>query len=312
MMLRRLLLVLLLAVLASHATAQSTAEPGMSTVVEALEVVAKAPGPAMWRVSRNGSEVVIMGTVSPVAHSLAWDDRRLRRNLTGARQMLVPSRPVGGAKAMLSYALGDRSKIRVGGTSTLAARLPTDLAAKFSAAAGAAHQQLSKYDRWKPAAAGIMLLGDFDKAAGLSRGKPIITITRLAQSMKIPVKAAGKVDVAKVLGDGTRLDDAQNIACLAVAAEQVYRLAGAPGELGQAWAVGDLRAVQRLYTPRIADQCPLQNPLLDNEIAASVSVVQGALQTPGHSVALIDMSLLLRPGGVLDRLSADGNQIDTP
>jgi hypothetical protein len=312
MVVRRLTLALLLAALVAPVHAQAPAEPEISTVVEALEVVAKAPGPAMWRVSRGDSQVVIMGTVSPVAHLLAWDDRRLRRNLTGARQLLVPSRPVGSAKAMLDYALGDRGKIRVAGKTTLEDRLPPDLAARFAGAVAASHQPLSKYDRWKPAAAGVMLLGDFDRAAGLSRGKPIITVTRLAQTMKVPVTAAGKVDIAKVLGDGARLNDAQNIACLAVAVEQVGRLAGAPGELGKAWAAGDLRAVQRLYTPRIPDQCPLLNPVLDKEVAASADLVEDALKTPGRSVALIDMSLLLRPGGVLDRLSEAGDQIDTP
>ena len=34
--------------------------------------------------------------------------------------------------------------------------------------------------------------------------------------------------------------------------------------------------------------------------------VSAALAAPGRSVALIDLSLLLRPGGVLDRLAAQG------
>ena len=317
MITRRFTLVLLLAApllagMAAPVRAQPPADPDMSTVVEALEVVARPPGPALWRVRRGDSEVVIMGTVSPVAHLLSWDDRWLRRSLTGARQLLVPSRPVGSARAMFDYALGDRGKIRVDGKSALKDRLPPDLAARFAGAVTASHQPLAKYDRWKPAAAGVMLLGDFDKAAGLSRGKPIITVTRLAATMKVPVKAAGKVDIATVLKDGARLNDAQNIACLAVAVEQVDRLAGAPGELGKAWAVGDLRAVQRLYTPRTPDQCPLLNPVLDKEVAATTALVEQTLNTPGRSVALVDMSLLLRPGGVLDRLSAAGDQVDTP
>ena len=97
-----------------------------------------------------------------------------------------------------------------------------------------------------------------------------------------------------------------------MAVEQVERLAGAPGELGKAWAAGNLRAVQRLYTPRTPEQCPLLSPVLDKEVAASAALVEDALKTPGRSVAVIDMSLLLRPGGVLDRLSEAGDQIDTP
>ena len=308
---RPLLLALLLAVLAAPARAQAP-EPELSPLVEGLEVVAKAPGPALWRVSRGDSQVVILGTVSPVLHQLTWDDARLRRNLTGARQLLVPSRPTGGAKAILAFALRDRARLRVDADQPLSRRLPPTLAARFAADAAAARQPVSKYDRWKPTAAGLMLLNDFDKAAGLSRGKPIITVTRLAGKMRVPVKSAGRLDVADVLKDGTKLDDAQNLACLTVLLEQLERLAGAPGELGRAWANADLRAVNRLYTPRGGADCPLLDPLLDREVGETAALVEQALKTPGRSVAVVDMSLLLRPGGVLDRLSAAGARVDTP
>ena len=44
----------------------ATGQPeGDSTLVEELEIVIRAPGPAMWRVTRGGSEVVILGGYSP-------------------------------------------------------------------------------------------------------------------------------------------------------------------------------------------------------------------------------------------------------
>ena len=308
---RPFLLALLLAVLAAPARAQAP-EPEMSPLIEGLEVVARAPGPALWRVSRGDSQVVILGTVSPVLHQLTWDDRRLRRNLTGARQLLVPSRPVGAAKALVTFTVRDRARLRVDADTPLSKQLPPALAARFATDAAVAHQPVSKYERWKPTAAGLMLLRDFDEAAGLSRGKPIITVTRMAGAMRVPVKAAGKFDVASVLKDGTKLNDADNLACLAVLLEQLERLARAPGELGRAWANADLRAVNRLYTPRGTEQCPLLNPLLDREVAETAALVEQALKTPGRSVAVIDMSLLLRPGGVLDRLDDAGAKVDTP
>ena len=306
---RPFILLVTLLLLAAPARAQAP-DPALSPVVEGLEVVAKAPGPALWRVSRGDSQVIVMGTVSPVLHQLTWDDKRLRRHLTGARQLLVPSRVTGGAKAALTFAVRDRARLRE--DTPLSKRLPPALAARFATDAAVARQPASKYDRWKPTAAGLMLLRDFDEAAGLSRGKPIITVTRMAGKMRVPVKSAGRLDVASVLKDGTRLDDAENLACLAVLLEQLERLAGAPGELGRAWANADLRAVNRLYTPRGQEQCPLLNPLLDREVAETTALVEQALKVPGRSVAVIDMSLLLRPGGVLDRLDDAGARVDTP
>ena len=305
------MLVMVLGTLAAPVRAQ-VPEPEMSPLVAGLEVIAKTPGPALWRISRGDSKVVVLGTVSPILHQLTWNAAPLRRQLTGARQLLVPSRPTGMAKAMLAFTFRDRARLRVDTDSPLSQRLPPEMAARFAADAAAVHQPMSKYDRWKPTLAGLMLLDDFDKAAGLSRGKPIITVTRLAGKMGVPVMSAGKVDVAAVLKDGTKLSDTQQIACLATLLEQLERLAGAPGALGRAWAKADLRAVNRLYTPRVLQDCPLLKPLLDRAVDETAALVERALQSPGRSVAVIDMSLLLRPEGVLDRLSAAGARVDAP
>src|SRR5689334_1733469 len=76
--------------------ARAQDDPSLSPLVEALEVIAKPPGPALWRVSRGDSEVVIVGTVSPIAHQQAWDSRRVERALTGARLLLTPPKTKAG------------------------------------------------------------------------------------------------------------------------------------------------------------------------------------------------------------------------
>jgi hypothetical protein len=304
---RLLALCLLLATAPIPAVAQ---EAELSPLIEALEVVAKPPGPAMWRVRRGESEVVILGIVAPVPHLLTWDDRRLRRAITGASAVLIPARPTGGGKALLSYMFGGAGRLK--SSAPLAGRLPADLAQRFTAAAAAAHQPMKRYDAWKPVVAGVTLMGDFDEAAGLSRAKPVSTVVRLAKTLRAPVKTAGTVDVAKLMTEGGRLDDAQNIACLAVALDDVERLAAAPGQLGEAWAKADLRAVDRLYTPQTDAVCPLLNPLLDRQIADTATQLGQALGRPGRTVALVDLTLLLKPGGVLDRLAATGAAVDTP
>jgi len=322
MILRALLFCLSTLVLLGPATARAQSavpvltDPALSPLVEALEVVARPPGPALWRVSRGDAEVVILGTISPFPHAQTWDDRRLRRNLTGARQLLAPARLSGGGRALFAYAFGERSRLRAPADAPLETRLPPELAARFAGAAKAALQSPDKYDRWKPAAAGFLLMADFDEAAGLSRAKPANTVTRLARSLKIPVRPAGKLDLPDLMRGFGRLDDAQHLACLDVALEQVERLAGAPGELGRAWANADLRTMNRLYNARTAGTCPLLNPVIDRQVAETSALLDQALNAPGRTVAMVDMSLLLQPGGVLDRLAATGpsgtTRVDTP
>ena len=160
-MIRSRIAAALLAGLALCAPASAQEEdPALSPLVEALEVVAKPPGPALWRVSQGQSEVVIVGTVSPIAHQQTWDSRRVEKALAGARLVLTPAEPKTGPIVLAALLLRDAPRLRVAAGSTLESRLPPAVAGRFAADREVARQKADRYDRWKPGAAGFMLLGD--------------------------------------------------------------------------------------------------------------------------------------------------------
>ena len=305
----------LLSCLALSAPARAQDET-LSPLVEALEVVAKPPGPALWRVTRGASEVVIVGTVSPIAHQQDWDSRRVARALTGARLLLTPARPRTGPVVLAALLLRDAPRLRVGDGSTLNQRLPPALAGRFEADREVARQKAGRYDRWKAGAAGFMLLGDYDKAAGLSRAKPAQTIERMAKRAGVKTRPMGEVDLGPLIKQAGKLDDDAHEICLQVALGELERLASDPRAIGRAWATGDLRTLNRVYRPSAIEPCLSQTTagpaLLAKQVAAASDAVQAALQTPGKTVALIDLSLLLRPGGVLDRVAAQGAAVTAP
>jgi hypothetical protein len=302
-------------VLAAPARAQDP-DPSLSPLVEALEVVAKPPGPALWRVSKGGSEVVIVGTVSPIAHQQTWDNRRVARALTGAKILLTPSRPKTGPVVLAALLLRDAPRLRVTNGSTLESRLSPDLAQRFASDRQVARQKADRYDRWKPGVAGFMLLGDYDEAAGLSRAKPAQTIEQMAKKSGLKTKAMGSVDLGPLIKQAGKLDDAGHQLCLTVALGELERLAPDPRAIGRAWATGDLRTLARIYRPSALEPCLLQvasgPAMLNGQIDRASAAVSDALRTPGRSVALIDLSLLLRPGGVLDRLASQGATVTAP
>lgn len=305
----------LLSCLALGAPARAQDE-ALSPMVEALEVVAKPPGPALWRVTRGASEVVIVGTVSPIAHQQTWDSRRVERALSGARLLLTPARPRTGPIVLAALLLRDAPRLKAGDGSTLASRLPPALAARFEADRQVARQPAGKYDKWKPGAAGFILLGDYDKAAGLSRAKPAQTIERMARKAGVKARPMGDVDLGPLIKQAGKLDDNAHQICLQVALGEIERLAPDPRAIGRAWAGGDLRALNRIYQPSAIEPCLSQTSagpaLLAKQIAFATGAVDQALKTPGKTVALIDLSLLLRPGGVLDRIAAQGADVTAP
>ena len=315
-MIRMPLITALLASVCLATAARAQDDPALSPLVEALEVVAKPPGPALWRVTRGDSEVVIVGTVSPIAHQQEWDSRRVERALSDAKLLLTPSKAKTGPLVLAALLLRDAPRLRVSDGSALESRLPPALAARFAADRQVARQKANRYDKWKPGVAGFMLLGDYDKAAGLSRAKPAQTIERMAKQAKVKTRPMNEVELGPLIKQAGKLDDTAHQVCLEVALSELERQAPDPRAIGRAWATGDLRTLNRIYQPSAMEPCLLQvssgPALIARQIDSATGGVSTALGSPGRTVALIDLSLLLRPGGVLDRLAAQGAMVTSP
>lgn len=287
--------------------------PDESAVVQELEVVGRPPGPAMWKVSRGGSEVTILGAVTPIPHSLVWDQRRFQRALSGANSVLLqaPFRPsVLDMVGLLVRAQALRS------SKNLEQQLQPPLLMRFVAARETAHKDARRYAKWKPAVAGFLLLSDVRRAANLSEAKPGSTVRRMAQADKVQITNVGGYKFGDIAGAFANLSDAANRACLEDALAQIDSELAHAEPAAKAWAAGDLRGVRNDYTAARMDRCLFQlrnyNQVLESTTAEWVKAVDAALAKPGKSAAVIDLRLLLRANGVLDRLKAQGAEISVP
>ena len=130
------------------------AEDGSALVAE-LEVVGRPPGPAMWRVRRGDSEVLILGAVSPLPHALAWDDARVRRAIAGARIVLEP--PVASAGLLDAPAIAI-DLVRAHALKPLVQRVPPPLYARVLDVARIAQVDPAKLSGWRAMPAGAVIL----------------------------------------------------------------------------------------------------------------------------------------------------------
>lgn len=295
--------------------APPTAPPddGTSTVVAELEVIARPPGPAMWRVKKNGSEVVILGAISPLAHQQVWDHVRVEHALAGARELLVTPPPqvkIWELPGLLFKLNGLKS-----GT-PLETRLSAPLRARFLNATRIAGQPAKRYQGDKPAAAGFRLLYDYRKAAGLSDAKPTSTVERLAKAARVPIRPLAQVRAIPMFDAFLRMSDAQQLVCLDAALADVEDEAAHAKPAGEAWARGDIAAARAYSASPALDRCALQLPtisaMLERGTTDATKSVEAALAQPGRSVAVIDLRFLTRANGILDRLKAQGAEISVP
>jgi len=286
-----------------------------SAVVEALEVQARAPGPALWRVKRGESEVVILGGVTPLPHSLAWNTIRVDRELTGAKELLTQPRPKVGVLDAPGLLL-KLGKLHNPSGQKLEAVLPPELAARFVKAREAINKPADRYAKWKPAVAGLLLLNDNRSARGLSSAKPGSTVAKLAEAKKTDVHSMGSIKIASLASSITSLTPEQNLACLAQALDQVDQENNEGPARSKAWAEGDLAAFRATKPVLPMESCLADlkgyPALLEEATKDATESMTEALQKPGRTVAVLDLNLLLRANGVLDRLRAAGAEISTP
>ena len=288
---------------------------GEGEVVAPIEVVKHLAGPALWKVTKGSSQVFILGAATPLPHLLQWDTVRLENALNGASALYLQPRPSLSALELMKLAV-DRGALQLPHGQTLETVLPASEKARFLRLMVTIHGKAETYDHWKPAIAGLYLVADYRRAAGLSEGKPATTVMHLAEDAHVPVRYVGDFHLDPYVATASKLSMADNIACFDAALDDIDQESAHAPAMAAAWAKADLKTVGATYKASLLTGCleriPSVQGLLDKGTREGVETIQMALVSPGKSVAVIDLNFLLRSGGVLDRLKIEGAQVTTP
>jgi hypothetical protein len=283
-----------------------------ATVVSELVVQAKTAGPAWWRVSHGGSTVWVMGAPSGLPRGVKWNDALLAARLTGARRLIVPPIYRAGLGDIFG-ALALRAKLKA--VAPIEPALPSDIRARFLAASALLNQRPEHYDGWKPAVAGLLMIGDFRKHAGIQETQPIAAVRSEAARKGVRVVPAASYKAMPFLksisGD---LTDAVNLACLEDSLHEIEAGSARVRSAAAAWAVGDVRGA--LTAERGYEKCLASFPEFTAEVrrnmADEAAAITQDLKTPGVSVAVIPLRGLVARDGVLAQLAARGYEVHTP
>lgn len=288
---------------------------GPASEVQTVEVVKRLKGPALWKVTKGSSQVFILGAATPLPHMLQWDTVRLENALNGADALYLEPRPTLSPLELMRLAV-NRGPLELPRGQTLETVLPPREKARFLRLMTSIHAKPATYDRWKPAVAGLLLISDWRKAAGLSEGKPGTTVMHLAEDAHVPVRSVGDFRLDPFVDTASKLSMADNIACFSAAMDDIEQESDHVPAMSAAWARGDLKTVGQTYKASLLTSCLMRIPsvekLLDRGTEEGVQTVEAALVKPGKSVAVVDLNFLLRPNGVLDRLKAQGDTITVP
>src|SRR5882724_11622259 len=285
-----------------------------------LVVTGERTGPGMWRVHRGSAQVWILGSMSPLPKGITWRSKQVEQVLDGTNQVLVQKPFDIGIARILWLLITERSVLMVTGGKRLKDVLPAELHARFAVQRAKYTGDPNKWERFRPLIAAAFLQQAAFRQVGLSTrldlGAAMRTLAKKHRVRIEEIKIAGVSDVMEAL---KTLPPATENAC--VAASLVNAESDLPRlvDRAQAWASGNVERIEKLREPAEVDAC---RAALDAGVGAAdliarmrqtwLNAIETRLQNGGVTVAVMNIDMLLEPGGVLDQIRAKGYDVDAP
>src|SRR5580692_10853455 len=289
-------------------------------VLDELVVTGERTGPGMWHVHRGTAQLWILGSMSPLPTGITWRSKQVEQVLDSANQVLVQKPFEIGIARILWLLITEHSVLMVRGGKRLKDVLPADLHARFAVQRAKYTQDSAKWERFRPLIAAAFLQQAAFHQAGLSTrldlGAAVRTLAKKHHVRIEEIKIAGVGDVMDAL---KALPPATEIACVDASLVTVERDLPRLLDRAQAWASGNIERIGKLREPAEVDAC---RAALDSGVGAAdliarirrtwVGTIEKYLQTPGVTLVVLNMDMLLEPGGLLDQLRGKGYQVDAP
>ncbi len=274
---------------------------------------AKVPGPAMWKLTRGNSTIWVLGVLEEAPLDLKWDDRRLKRTLDGARYLIAPGEARYNEDNEKTYHRASMLppvqslKDVVSSTTYLRFQQTVDSQGGLT---------VDKYAHYIPERAGAEMYEDVLLHSGIGTDVDQVPQVKAMAGTGTEIRDAFRFDGDMTGRELLRLTPAQNEACLNAYLDAVDFDRDTLPRMAHAWASGDLPTVLHLYQDSPALTCDLMTPdwaaYEQTAMTDMTRTIEETLKKPGKSVAVMTISQLLRKGGVLDQLHADGVDVTSP
>lgn len=311
---RRLLATALSIALVIGSSTGARSQPARGETDTVSEVVVQAsPGPALWHVRKGGSDLVILGSITPTPETGSWNTRLVAEALQGARVMLSPGSTPGFAWAN-NFPDSRRYLLNQPFGRKLTAELDPGVMTRFGQMAAAIHHPVSNYSDYRPGPAGMILLENSWSARGLTGSKLDDTVIGMAKAARVRVIKVDEGGALPLIDAMPAMSKAQHAACIGEAMDQLEWEGANIGAGYRAWSTGDLETLRSAYKPlRLClDSIPGGLERRDKARAVWFKALADVLESPGRAVALADVSDLLEPSDLLAFLRAHGATVTRP
>ncbi|WP_426661584.1 TraB/GumN family protein [Rhodanobacter aciditrophus] len=316
----------------SATTAAPPPVPADVPLLAPVVVSGVVTGPGLWKVSRDGHVLWVLGTLSPLPGHMQWESHEVQQVLAQSQQVLLEPKirlkaDIGffGKLFLLPSAYGAR-KNPDGKTLDQVMDAPTY--ARWLALKKQYIGDDRGIERWRPLFAAQELYRKALKANGLSGdgGVPgaVAALAKRDGVAETPVEYRVEIKQPRAALKAFKVAAPSDLECFSRTLDSIEHDLPAMTARANAWATGDLQALRQLPDSHRRDACiaaitsaGFAHQLGFDDVpaqlqAAWLAAARKALVDDASSFALLPMDELLSPTGYIAKLKAQGYAVEPP
>jgi hypothetical protein len=311
---------------------QEVQQPDGLEDIDAILVAGRQPGPGLWKVRSGERTLWILGTQSPLPKRMEWDSANVERRIGESQELLMPptvnmDADVGFFRGLTLLPSLFKARKNPDGK-TLSEVVPADEYARWAMLKQRYIGGDRDIEEWRPLFAALELYGKAISRSGMTQDSRVAdTVRKAAKRSKVKITVPTlKIKIANVK---TALRDFSNETlndqdCFRRTLDRIETDLGTMVGRANAWAEGDIESLRDLPYQNQFTACAAA--FTGNEMARKLgmqdiqtrvenewlSVAERALRENDTTFAVLPMSQLLQPDGLLQRLVARGYMVEEP
>jgi hypothetical protein len=314
---------------ASAAAAVNHVEPASSTIEE-VTVSGEQPGPGLWKISKDGHVMWVLGALQPLPKKMSWRSRSVESAVAESQELLLAPQVDAGigffrGMTLLPSMLGARKNPDA---AKLREVLPPDLYARWLALKARYIGRNEGIEEWRPIFAARELYEKaIAKSALTTQSDVVPVVTKIAKRHGVEVIEPTleiEIDEPGQAIKQFKKSSLQDIACFTATLDRLETDLEAMRARATAWATGDVDTLRGLPYPDQFGACGaaiLNSPIVQErglqDVPQRVEALwleqaQAALARNEVTFAILPISQLLRADGYIAKLQARGYDVVAP
>lgn len=304
------LIITVFATLIMAAGPASAQEP--EAVVDDIVVTARRSGAPIWEVTRDGSTVLLVGEIGGVPEATPWSPAALEAATARSQRVMSGTGVRGSLSDVFRLIWRMRTLTRLPGDTTSGDYLQPEWQARLGAIEARVGEDYSRRSF-------LLTPGDLlEEGAGYGRDTTDDAgdvVRRAARKARVPVKSVeAAMRGSQLVEDLLSAPPQTRLVCMHAAIQAAEAGPEATLARGRAWTRFEVAEVMASPIQQALEQCwPWGDPSIGPELKTTwTAAIETALTETGVTMAVAPLGVLAEPGGVLDRLEAQGLTIEGP